>query len=86
MSTPRESAPNAIRFESVLSLLIGGHTVSYSTGLAALHAALVLLNPRRISIGEGYHGSHEVISVIPHLSRLQKLDLNCPRRASRKEM
>lgn len=50
----------------------------YATGLAALHAALVLLNPRRISVGEGYHGSHEVISVISRLSGLQKLTLDCP--------
>lgn len=52
--------------------------MSYSTGLAALQAALVLLNPRRISVGEGYHGSHEVISVISRLSGLQKLPLDCP--------
>lgn len=52
--------------------------MSYSTGLAALHAALTLLNPRRISVGEGYHGSHEVISVVSRLSGLQKLPLDCP--------
>ncbi|PYH96460.1 cystathionine gamma-synthase [Aspergillus ellipticus CBS 707.79] len=74
----REFAPNATRFESVLSSLLNGHAISYSTGLATLQAALVLLNPRRISIGEGYHGSHEVISVISRLSGLQKLPLDCP--------
>jgi len=51
--------------------------VSYTTGLAALHAALVLLNPRRVSVGEGYHGSHEVIAVLSRLSGLQKLPLDC---------
>lgn len=50
----------------------------YATGLAALHAALLLLNPRHVSVGEGYHGSHEVISVISRLSGLQKLGLDCP--------
>ncbi|KAI9369189.1 pyridoxal phosphate-dependent transferase [Aspergillus egyptiacus] len=74
----REFAPNATRFESVLSSLLGGYAVSYSTGLAALHAALVLLNPRRAAVGEGYHGSHEVIGVISRLSGLQKLPLDCP--------
>ncbi|KAL3445373.1 pyridoxal phosphate-dependent transferase [Aspergillus insuetus] len=74
----REFAPNATRFEAVLSSLLDGYTVSYSTGLAALHAALVLLNPRRVSVGEGYHGSHEVIAVISRLSGLQKLPLDCP--------
>ncbi|PYI06507.1 cystathionine gamma-synthase [Aspergillus sclerotiicarbonarius CBS 121057] len=74
----REFAPNATRFEAVLSSLIHGRAISYSTGLAALQAALVLLNPRRISVGEGYHGSHEVISVISRLSGLQKLPLDSP--------
>ncbi|KAL2823267.1 pyridoxal phosphate-dependent transferase [Aspergillus cavernicola] len=74
----REFAPNATRFEAVLSSLLNGYAVSYSTGLAALHAALVLLNPRRVSIGDGYHGSHEVIAVISRLSGLQKLPLDCP--------
>ncbi|EYE94977.1 putative transsulfuration enzyme family protein [Aspergillus ruber CBS 135680] len=74
----REFAPNATRFEAILSALIGGQAVSYTTGLAALHAALVLLNPRRISVGEGYHGSHEVIAVLSRLSGLQNLPLDCP--------
>jgi cystathionine beta-lyase/cystathionine gamma-synthase len=74
----REFAPNATRFEAVLSSLLKGYAVSYSTGLAALHAALVLLNPRRVSVGEGYHGSHEVIAVISRLSGLEKLPLDCP--------
>ncbi|KAJ5291949.1 Pyridoxal phosphate-dependent transferase major region subdomain 2 [Penicillium angulare] len=74
----REFAPNQTRFEAILSSLLKGHAVSYATGLASLHAALTLLNPRRISIGEGYHGSHEVIAVISRLSGLQKLSLDCP--------
>ncbi|RAK80279.1 putative transsulfuration enzyme family protein [Aspergillus fijiensis CBS 313.89] len=74
----REFAPNATRFESILTSLIGGHAVSYATGLAALTAALTLLNPRRIAVGQGYHGSHEVIAVISRLSGLQKLELDCP--------
>ncbi|KLJ12864.1 hypothetical protein EMPG_09457 [Blastomyces silverae] len=74
----REFAPNATRFEAILSSLLTAPAVAYSTGLAALHAALVLLNPRRISVGEGYHGSHEVIAVVSRLSGLQKLALDCP--------
>ncbi|KAL4786382.1 pyridoxal phosphate-dependent transferase [Aspergillus varians] len=74
----REFAPNATRVEAVVSSLLNGYAVSYSTGLAALHAALILLNPRRVSVGEGYHGSHEVIAVISRLSSLEKLPLDCP--------
>lgn len=51
--------------------------MSYTSGLAALHAALVFFNPRRISLGDGYHGSHGVISLLSRLTGLQKLDLNC---------
>ncbi|KAF4237727.1 hypothetical protein CNMCM6805_006784 [Aspergillus fumigatiaffinis] len=74
----REFAPNATRFEAILSTLLGSYAVSYATGLAALHAALILLNPRRISVGDGYHGSHEVIGVLTRLTGLQKLPLGCP--------
>ncbi|KAJ5798765.1 Pyridoxal phosphate-dependent transferase major region subdomain 2 [Penicillium pulvis] len=74
----REFARNQTRFEAVLSSLTKGNAVTYATGLASLHAALTLLNPRRISVGEGYHGSHEVISVVSRLSGLQKLGLDCP--------
>ncbi|OJJ99195.1 hypothetical protein ASPACDRAFT_1881225 [Aspergillus aculeatus ATCC 16872] len=49
-----------------------------TTGLAAFHAILVLLQPARIFIGEGYHGVHAVISLVAHLSdgrKCQKLSL-----------
>lgn len=52
--------------------------ISYCSGLSALHAALTLLNPRRISIGQGYHGCHGVIAIFHRLTGLQKLDLECP--------
>ncbi len=74
----RLSAPNPTRFEAILSSLVGGEAISYSSGLSAFHAALVLLNPRRISIGNGYHGCHGVIDMFSRLTGMQKLDLNCP--------
>ena len=38
----------------------------------------VFLNPKRISIGGGYHGCHGVIGLLSKLSSLQKLPLDCP--------
>lgn len=38
---------------------------------------LVHLNPRRIAIGDGYHGCHGVIKVLSRLSGLQQLPLDC---------
>lgn len=74
----RLSAPNSTRFELVLSSLLHGHAVSYSSGLSALNAALVLLNPRRVSIGDGYHGCHGVLDMFGRLTGLQQLELDCP--------
>ncbi|CBF82460.1 cystathionine gamma-synthase [Aspergillus nidulans FGSC A4] len=74
----RLTAPTTTRFEAILSSLLNGQTISYSSGLSAFHAALTLLNPRRISIGKGYHGCHGVIDIFNRLNGLQKLDLDCP--------
>lgn len=38
----------------------------------------MFLNPKRISIGEGYHGCHGVIEIHQKLTGLKKLDLDCP--------
>lgn len=38
---------------------------------------LIRLNPKRIAIGEGYHGCHGVIKVVSRLTGLQKLPLDC---------
>ncbi|KAJ6104071.1 trans-sulfuration enzyme [Penicillium sp. IBT 18751x] len=73
----RASAPNPSRFEAILSSILHGDALSYSSGLSALHAALTLLNPRRISIGEGYHGCHGVIALFTRCTGLQKLPLDC---------
>ncbi|KAL4930483.1 uncharacterized protein BDV17DRAFT_280744 [Aspergillus undulatus] len=74
----RLSAPNPTRFEAILSSLLNGEAISYSSGLSAFHAALVLLNPRRISIGNGYHGCHGVIDMFSRLTGMQKMPLDCP--------
>lgn len=37
-----------------------------------------MLTPRRISVGEGYHGCHGVIALFTRLTGLQKLPLDCP--------
>jgi cystathionine beta-lyase/cystathionine gamma-synthase len=39
---------------------------------------LVFLNPKRIAIGDGYHGCHGVIKVHQKLTGLKKLHIDCP--------
>lgn len=74
----RDSAPNTTRLEAILSALLGGPAVTYSSGLAAFHALLVFLNPKRIAIGAGYHGCHGVIGLVAKLTGLQKVELEDP--------
>ncbi|KAI9796190.1 MAG: hypothetical protein M1833_006441 [Piccolia ochrophora] len=74
----RMTAPNATRLEAILSTLLKGRALTYSSGLAAIHAAYVFLNPKRISIGDGYHGSHGVIDLHRKLTGAKKLPLDCP--------
>jgi cystathionine beta-lyase/cystathionine gamma-synthase len=45
--------------------------------LAAFHAMLVFLNPKRIAIGDGYHGCHGVIQLLSRLTGLKQLPLDC---------
>lgn len=52
--------------------------MTYSSGLSAFHALLVFLNPKQISIGDGYHGCHGVIKIHQKLTGVRKIDLDCP--------
>lgn len=71
----RDTAPNTTRLEAVLAALLGGPVVTYGSGLAAFHALLVYLNPRRIAMTGGYHGCHGVVALVGKLTGLEKVDL-----------
>lgn len=73
----RDTAPNTLRLEAILTSILGGPALTYSSGLAAFHALLVHLNPRRIAIGDGYHGCHGVIRVVAKLTGLRVVGLDC---------
>ncbi|KAI1806450.1 cystathionine gamma-synthase [Daldinia bambusicola] len=71
----RDSAPNTTRLEAVLTSILHGPALTYSSGLSAFHALLVFLNPRRVAITAGYHGCHGVIKVLSKLSGLSAVPL-----------
>lgn len=50
----------------------------YGSGLSALHAAFTHINPKRLSIGGGYHGSHGVADIFTRLTGMKQLPLDCP--------
>ncbi|KAL1990436.1 hypothetical protein VTN49DRAFT_6275 [Thermomyces lanuginosus] len=74
----RLASPNSNRFEAILSSLLKGRAIAYASGLAAFNAAVTLLNPRRVAIGQGYHGCHAALGIFSRLNGLKKLDLDCP--------
>lgn len=61
----------------MLTSLLGGPTLTYGSGLSAFHAMMVHLNPKRVAIGDGYHGCHGTLSILNRLNGLQKLPLDC---------
>ncbi|KAH7170872.1 pyridoxal phosphate-dependent transferase [Dactylonectria macrodidyma] len=73
----RYSSPNTTRLEAILTALLGAPSLTYGSGLSAFHAMLVHLNPKRIAIGDGYHGCHGVIKVLNRLTGLKELPLDC---------
>ncbi|ODA78797.1 hypothetical protein RJ55_06181 [Drechmeria coniospora] len=79
----RDSCPNTTRLEALLTSILGGPSLTYSSGLAAFHAMLVRINPRRIAIGDGYHGCHGVIDLLSRLTGLERLPLDCDESALR---
>lgn len=73
----RESAPNSTRLETILQPLLHASCCTYSSGLAALHAAYVFFNPRVIANGCGYHGSQGVIDLHQKLTGAKAVGLDC---------
>ncbi|KAI1414826.1 PLP-dependent transferase [Hypoxylon sp. FL1857] len=74
----RDTAPNTTRLEAVLTSILHGPSLSYSSGLSAFHALLVHLNPRRVAIAGGYHGCHGVIALLSKLTGLSTVPLLDP--------
>ncbi|KAF6226350.1 hypothetical protein HO133_009216 [Letharia lupina] len=73
----RLTAPTSTRLEALLAPLLGAPCLTYSSGLAALHALYVFLKPGRVSIGGGYHGSHGVLGLQRKMTGCAVLPLDC---------
>lgn len=77
----RQSHPGMMRVEAVLSSLLGGgQCVAYASGLAAFHALLTMLRPKRVAIGAGYHGCHGTLELYARTAfgSVEILPLDCP--------
>ncbi|RFU78046.1 cystathionine beta-lyase, partial [Trichoderma arundinaceum] len=72
----RHTSPNMARFEAILTSIIGQRAITYGSGLASFHAMITHLNPKRVAIGDGYHGCHGILKIFERLNGLKKLDLD----------
>ncbi|RAQ41652.1 cysteine/methionine metabolism pyridoxal-5-phosphate enzyme [Aspergillus flavus] len=71
----RDRVPTRTRLETVLSALIHGPTLTYASGLAAVHAYLVFLKPKRIAIGDGCYGSLQAANLHQQLTGWEALSI-----------
>lgn len=60
----RFSAPNSTRLEIILESVLLAPSVTYSSGLSAVHALYCVIRPPRIFITAGYHGVHGVLRLL----------------------
>ncbi|KAG5660397.1 hypothetical protein KAF25_003003 [Fusarium avenaceum] len=73
----RQSTPGLSRLEAVLSSILGQPCIAYSSGLAAFHVLLIMLRPKKVSIGAGYHGCHGTLELYARASGNEILPLDC---------
>ncbi|PWN50504.1 cystathionine gamma-synthase [Violaceomyces palustris] len=64
------------RCEKVLSTLLNGHALTYSSGLNSAYAALTHYSPSVIAIRRGYHGCHESIKLFARGRDVKIIDLD----------
>lgn len=60
----RLSHPNSTRLESIFSEILEGNAVIYSSGLAAFFGAMVHYNPKKIFMGQSYHGCQSIVKIL----------------------
>ncbi|KAK5079742.1 hypothetical protein LTR70_009445 [Exophiala xenobiotica] len=72
----RVTTYNTSRLEVILSKLLGAPCLTYSSGLAALQAALAYLIPKNVAIGAGYFGSHGALNLYTRLTGCRQMPLD----------
>ncbi|KAM9923157.1 hypothetical protein OXX80_011652 [Metschnikowia pulcherrima] len=71
----RHSHPNGLLVEETIGKITNSHAVAYSSGLGAFYALMTHVNPKRLFIGDSYHGCHEIADIMSRNYGLQRLTL-----------
>lgn len=72
----RLSHPTGVLVEETISAITKSHAVIYSSGLGAFNAAMALLNPKKLFIGQAYHGCHGIADILTRNYGLKQLSLS----------
>lgn len=67
--------PNGVRLESIFSQMLDGYAIIYSSGLGAFLGAMVHFNPKRIFMGQCYHGCRGIIGLLKRNYGVQSFNL-----------
>lgn len=72
----RLSHHTGILVEETIGAITKSHAVIYSSGLGAFNAAMVHLNPKKLFIGQAYHGCHGIADILTRNYGLKQLPLD----------
>ncbi|CAN3376509.1 hypothetical protein DIURU_000169 [Diutina rugosa] len=72
----RESHPNSEQVEAIVEQITGYKCVVYSSGLSAFNAAMCLLNPKTLAIGQAYHGCHGIADILTRNYGVKQIGLD----------
>lgn len=68
----RLAHPNSTRLESIFSDILDGHAVIYNSGLSAFYAAMIHYNPKRLFIGQSYHGCRAIANIMTRTTGMKQ--------------
>lgn len=72
----RLSHPNSEQVEELIGSITDAHAIAYSSGLGAIFAAFTHLNPSKVAIGKGYHGTHGIADLFTRIKGLTQISIN----------
>ncbi|KAH3672840.1 hypothetical protein WICMUC_004062 [Wickerhamomyces mucosus] len=59
----REKHPNQVKLEVIFDEILNGHSVAYSSGLAAFYGLITHFNPKQVAVGPCYHGCLNILNI-----------------------
>ncbi|CCH58166.1 hypothetical protein TBLA_0A03680 [Henningerozyma blattae CBS 6284] len=68
----RLAHPNSSRLETLFSKILDGNAVIYNSGVSAFFAAMTYFNPKRVFLGQNYHGCTAAVNILERNGTLKK--------------